>query len=456
MRFDPHEYQTYAIKRIEDNDNVGLFLDMGLGKTVVTLTAIDNLIKDLAVSKVLVIAPLQTAWNTWTTEQKKWDHLKDLRISLVLGDAKKRRAALKADADVYVINRENTQWLCDECGKSWPFDMLVVDELSSFKNASAKRFKALRKQLPYFYRTVGLTGTPASNGYIDLWPEVYLLDRGERLGKSLGQYRQTFFHPGRGNGQIVYEWKLNSGAKDAIDERLSDLCVSMKSVDFIKMPERIDSELFVQMDEKERKVYDQFGKDHIVSLEGVDIVSANAATLSGKLLQMASGFVYETGTENVVDIHRHKLEALEELKEAAQGQSLLVYYEFVEDKRRILGAFKDAVELKGRKEIESWNAGRIPMLVCHPASAGHGLNLQDGGHIVVWYGLPWSLELYQQANARLYRQGQKETVMVYHLLTKDTYDEDVLKAIKNKDATQEALLAALKARIKEWERDTTQ
>ena len=235
MRFDPHEYQTYAIKRIEDNDNVGLFLDMGLGKTVVTLTAIDNLIKDLAVSKVLVIAPLQTAWNTWTTEQKKWDHLKDLRISLVLGDAKKRRAALKADADVYVINRENTQWLCDECGKSWPFDMLVVDELSSFKNASAKRFKALRKQLPYFYRTVGLTGTPASNGYIDLWPEVYLLDRGERLGKSLGQYRQTFFHPGRGNGQIVYEWKLNSGAKDAIDERLSDLCVSMKSVDFIKM-----------------------------------------------------------------------------------------------------------------------------------------------------------------------------------------------------------------------------
>ena len=453
MRFVPHNYQEYAIDRIEKDEHVGLFLDMGLGKTAITLTAIDELIRDCAVSKALVIAPLQTAWNTWTAEQQKWDHLSDLRISLVLGDVKKRRAALAAKADVYVINRENVQWLVDEYEKKWSFDMLVVDELSSFKNASAKRFKALRKMLPYFTRVIGLTGTPASNGYIDLWPEIYLLDRGERLGKSLGLFRQTYFKPGRTNGMVVYEWKILPGAKEQIDEKLSDLCISMKSVDYLDMPDRVESEIYVIMNAEEQKLYDQFGREHIIEVDGAEVIGLNAAAMQGKLLQMASGFIYDPHEERVVahKIHTRKLDALEELVEAAQGRPLLVFYEFIEDYHRILDKFPDAVGLKGKKEIDAWNAGKIPMLVCHPASAGHGLNLQDGGNIIVWYGLPLSLELYQQANARLYRQGQKNTVYIYHLLTKGTHDEDVLQAIKTKNQTQEALLAALKARIKRWE-----
>jgi len=420
---------------------------VSLGKTVITLSAISELIALEEVHMVLVIAPLQTARNTWGDEIKKWDHLSDLTISLVLGSAKERETALETPADIYVINRENVQWLCESLD-TWPFDMVVIDELSSFKNPSAKRFKALRKMMPYVNKVVGLTGTPAPNSYLDLWSEIYLLDRGKRLGRTVGQYRQTYFHPGRRNGYIVYDWILNRGGKELIDERLSDLCVSMKAVDFLDMPERVETDVYVEMSEHERKVYDKFGQDHV--LPDKKVIGVNAATVQGKLLQMANGFVYDED-KNPVQIHEHKLEALTELIEAAQDKPVLVFYSFIADKEKILKAIPKARELKGNNVVADWNAGKIPVLVCHPASAGHGLNLQEGGNILVWYGLPWSLELYQQANARLYRQGQKSTVYIYHILTRNTHDTDVLNALKRKNLTQEELLKALKARIKEWE-----
>jgi len=452
VEFIPHDYQKRAIDEIVNNKSTGLFLDMGLGKTVITLTAIDRLIyEEFQVDKVLVIAPLQTALNTWSTELGKWQHLQRVSISLILGTAKQREKALKTQADIYVINRENIQWLCDYYKESeWPFDMLVIDELSSFKNPSAKRFKALRKKIPFVSKVVGLTGTPASNGYLDLWSEIYLLDKGERLGKTISQYRCNYFKPGRRNGYIVYEWMLNKGSKELIDNKLKDLCISMKATDYINMPERIETEVYVEMTEKERKIYDQFARDHV--LPDKAIVGTNAATVQGKLLQLASGFVYD---ENQIahPVHEHKLEALEELKEASMGRPILVFYSFVEDCNRVLARFRDARCLSSTNGVASWNRGEIPILLAHPASAGHGLNLQDGGNIVVWYGLPWSLELYQQANARLYRQGQKNTVYIYHILTKNTHDIDVLNALKRKNLTQEELLRALKARIKEWETD---
>ena len=451
MKFNPHEYQRLGMRLLASEPKAGLFLEMGLGKTAITLTAIANLISLEEVEKVLVIAPLATAQNTWQDECAKWDHLTELRLSHVLGSAAQRRAALEADADIYVINRENVCWLCDELSE-WPFDMVVIDELSSFKNPAAKRFKALRKKMPYVKRVVGLTGTPAPNGYMDLWSEVYLLDRGERLGRTLGEYRNRYFKPGRRNGYVVYEWNLQSGAKEVIDQKLSDICISMQSVDWLKMPDRVDTELYVTMDEKERAVYDRFGRDHVLPEEGV--VGLTAASVQNKLLQMANGFAYdEDGQPH--PIHTRKLEALEELVEAAAGRPMLVYYEFIEDKERILKQFPQAVMLKGRDGIKAWNNGEIQMLVAHPASAGHGLNLQAGGSTIVWYGLPWSLELYQQANARLYRQGQKNTVFVYHLLTKDTHDTDVLNALRSKDLTQSSLIAALKARVEGWRNGKT-
>lgn len=456
MIFKPHSYQTYAIKQIKTLPSVGLLLDMGLGKTVITLTAISDLIAMGEVEKVLVVAPLQTALNTWPDELAKWEHLTGLRMSLILGDADKRADAAVADADIYVINRENVAWLCEWFKGALPFDMLIIDELSSFKSPSAKRFKALRKKLPYFKRVVGLTGTPASNGYLDLWSEIYLLDKGERLGKFVTHYRSRYFTPDRLNYQTgqVYSWKLLPGAKEKIDKKLSDICVSMKAVDYIQMPDRIDSEVFVQMDEAERKSYDRFERDYILKLDDGDVVGLNAAAVQGKLLQIANGFAYDTNGK-AHTIHGRKIGALEELKEAAAGRPLLVYYSFIEDKARILEHFKDAQALTSPLQIAAWNAGKIPMLVAHPASAGHGLNLQAGGNTIVWYGLPWSLELYQQANARLYRQGQKSTVYVYHILTKDTHDIDVLTALRNKNTTQESLLAALKARIRRWSDDGT-
>lgn len=448
MNFVPYSYQAHAIEAIMSHGSTGLFLDMGLGKTVITLTAISNLIALDEIHNALVIAPLQTAQNTWPAELAKWDHLKDLTMSLIIGSAKERTAALRAEADVYVINRENVQWLCDQYKTSLPFDMLVIDELSSFKNPSAKRFKALRQKRPYFKRVVGLTGTPASNGYMDLWSEIYLLDRGERLEKSIGRYRNLYFKPGRMNGYIVYEWRLKPGAKEAIDTKLSDLCLSMKSEDYLELPDRIETEVYVQMNEHERKIYEDFGRDHILPEEGV--VGLTAATVQNKLLQMANGFAYDE-EGNTVHIHKHKLEALAELAEAA-AKPVLVYYNYIADKDLILETFPQAKVLKGAEEVKAWNRGEIPMLLAHPASAGHGLNLQAGGSTVIWYGLPWSLELYQQANARLYRQGQKDTVKIYHILTANTHDDDVLHALNRKNTTQEELLKALKARIKGWQK----
>lgn len=400
---------------------------------------------------MLVIAPLQTARNTWGSEIEKWDHLSSLRLSLILGDVKQRRAALEEEADVYVVNRENVVWLCEEL-KDWPFDMVVIDELSSFKNPSAKRFKALRKQIPFAKRVVGLTGTPAVNGYIDLWSEVYLLDRGERLGRTIGMYRQSYFHPGRSNGHVVYEWVMNRGAKEIIDDRLSDLCVSMKAVDFLEMPDRVETDVYVEMCAAEKKLYDQFGRDHV--LPDMDIVGANAAVVQAKLLQMANGFIYDED-KTAHHIHSHKLEAVDEIIEAAGTRPVLLFYTFIEDKNRLVERFPEARELKTKADVDDWNAGKIPLLITHPASTGHGLNLQEGGNIVVWFGLPWSLELYQQANARLYRQGQKNTVYIYHILTKDTHDTDVLRALKSKNLTQEELLRALKAKMSQWKQDLT-
>lgn len=454
--FKPYPYQAEAIGRAMKHKSIGLFLDMGLGKTVITLTAISNLITLEKAHRVLVIAPLQTARNTWPDEKEKWDHTRHLRMSLVLGTAKQRLAALNEDADIYVINRENVEWLVDyitgslEKASNRPvesfFDTLVIDELSSFKNPSAKRFKALRRVLPLFKRVIGLTGTPASNGYLDLWSEIYLLDRGERLERTVTKYRNLYFKPGRRNAQIIYEWVLRPEAKIVIDKKLSDLCMSMKASDYIEMPDKVESDVFVTMDSKERKLYDRFGREHV--LPEANVVGLTAASVQNKLLQMANGFVYDEDGKSHL-FHEKKLDALSELKEAA-NRPMLVFYSFIEDKKRILERFPDAVELKGRTEVENWNKGEIPMLVTHPASAGHGLNLQHGGDIIVWYGLPWSLELYQQANARLYRQGQKKTVSIYRILTRDTHDSDVLKALEQKNITQEELLRALKARLSGW------
>lgn len=446
MKFEPHSYQQVAIKEIMDKPSTGLFLDMGLGKTAITLTAVADLIALEEISKVLVIAPLKTAQNTWGTELEKWDHLSGLTMSLVLGSAKQRLAALDAEADIYVINRENVVWLC-ELKRDWDFDMVVIDELSSFKNSAAKRFKALRKKIPMAKRVVGLTGTPAPNGYMDLWAEVYLLDRGARLGRTIGVYRQSYFHPVKMNGHVVYEWGLNKGAKEMIDKHLTDLCMSIKSDDVLDLPEFVETDMYVDMSASERRIYDRFGRDRV--LPEIDVVGAQAATVRGKMLQMANGFIYDDD-KTAHFIHNHKIEALKELVEAANGRPVMVFYSFIEDKRRILEEFPEARELKTDADYRAWNRGEIPVLVAHPASAGHGLNMQDGGNIMIWYGLPDSLELYQQGVKRLHRQGQKNTVYIYRILTKNTHDEDILRSLARKERTQDSLLQALKARISQW------
>lgn len=448
MIFKPHNYQDHAIKVVLEKEACGLFLDLGLGKTAVTLTAIDLLMHDsFEIRKVLVIAPLKVAEDTWLREKDKWDHLKHLRISRVLGTAKERAAALAADADIYVTNRENVVSIIEYLGKSWDFDMLVIDELSSFKSPTAKRFRALRKVRPLIKRVVGLTGTPASNGYMDLWSEVYLLDRGERLGKTLTAYRDRFFTPGRRNGHIVFDWVLRAGSKAEIDRLLSDICVSMSAADWLEMPERIDNQVIVHMDEKTRAVYDQMLKDHIIPLTtGEDIVGLNAAAVMGKLLQLANGAVYDT-ERKVLAVHDLKLNALEELLEARCGEPTLIFYSYLHDLSRIQEKFPKARELKTAADIADWNAGKIEICICHPASAGHGLNLQDGGHVAIWFGLPWSLELYQQANARLHRQGQTKSVIIHHILTEGTVDSTVLAALSRKKLTQDSLLAAVKATL---------
>lgn len=443
MIFKPHDYQERAIEFILNHENSALFLDMGLGKTVITLTALYSMLFDrFTATKVLVIAPLTVAWNTWSLEAEKWEHLQGLKISKILGTAAERRKALQEDAEVYVINRENVVWLVKEL-KTWPFDVVVIDELSSFKSNQSKRFKALKYVRPYIDHVIGLTGTPASNSMMDLWAEMYLVDQGERLGKTLTWYRSNYFKPGWSNGYVVYKWQLLPGAKDIITEKLSDISVSMSAQDYLSLPDKVETDIFIDLDSKTLKAYQQLEREALTTVDDTEIEGINAAAIMSKLLQASNGFLYDE-THAVHRLHSAKLEALEELIEQAQSP-VLVFYEFKADLEDLV-KLKGARQLSGPKDIEDWNAGRINILLAHPASAGYGLNLQDGGHIVVWYGLTWSLEQYQQANARLYRQGQKDTVFIYHILAKGTADEDVKKALEDKDMSQSALLNALKER----------
>lgn len=419
---------------------------MGLGKTIITMTAIDRLIYDeFAVSKALVIAPKFVAKDTWNREAAKWDHLSRLRISNVLGDVKKRNSALAKDADIYVIGRDNVVWLVEKYGPKWPFDMIVIDELSSFKNPQAKRFRALRKVMPLVRRVVGLTGTPSPNGLMDLWAEIYLLDRGERLGRTIGEYRETYFRPGIRNGYTVYKWNPIRGAQQMIEGKINDICVSMSAKDYLTLPERIDNVVPIVLSDKEKDLYDKMESDQVLLLGEEESISAmNAAAVMTKLLQIANGRVYNDDGE-VERIHDKKVEALQEIVDTATSP-VLVFYSYKHDLTAIKEAIPGAREIESDSDIRDWNDGKINVLLAHPASVGYGLNLQDGGHTIVWYGLTWSLELYQQANARLHRQGQQKTVIIHHLITEGTVDEQVMKALKSKNTSQAALLAALKER----------
>lgn len=449
MEFKPHSYQQMAIDKIIDTPRAGLFLDMGLGKTVITLTAIDQLMNDyFEVSRVLVIAPLRVAEDTWSRESQKWDHLKHLRISKVLGSASNRRKALAKDADIYVINRENVVWLTDELsqvGDGWGFDMVVIDELSSFKSHAAKRFKALRKYITRSSRVVGLTGTPAPNGLIDLWSQIYLLDGGERLGTTISGFRNRYFIPNQRNQHMIYNYKPREEAEQAINAKISDICISMRAEDWLDMPERIDNVQRVKLSDDEMDRYNQFERDcYLDFLEG-EVTAASAAALSNKLLQYSNGAMY-LADGGYVETSNAKLDVLDEIIELSNGKPILCFYSYKHDLERIQKRFKFAKKLGGSEDIEKWNNGEIPLLLAHPAGAGHGLNLQAGGNIIVWFGLTWSLELYQQANARLYRQGQENAVIIHHLITEGTADESVLASLQGKKDVQDELLDSLKAK----------
>ena len=445
MKYNPHNYQQFATDFILEHPVSCLMLDMGLGKTIITLTALWQLTLDsFDVSRILVIAPKRVAADTWPKELSKWEHLKGLDASLVMGTQAEREAALRRQTFLYIINRENVSWLVENY--HWDFDMVVIDELSSFKSNQAQRFKALKKVRPLVSRIVGLTGTPAPNSLLDLWPQMYLMDMGQRLGRFIGGFRERFFTPDKRSREIIYSYKPREGAEEAIYSLISDICISMKAVDYLDMPELIMNRVEVSMDSREQKIYDDFQRDMVVNLHGEELDAVNAAVLSGKLLQMANGAVYGEN-HKVLRIHDRKLDALEDLVEAANGKPLLVAYWYEHDLQRIKARFKTARCIDTTKDIDDWNAGRIPLALIHPASAGHGLNLQDGGCTIVWFGLTWSLELYQQPNARLWRQGQKHTVVIHHIVTKGTHDEDVLRALECKDTRQTALIDAVRARI---------
>ncbi len=453
MKFIPHSYQEYAIDYIKNHETAAVLLDMGLGKTVITLTALNDLLFDsFKVSKILIIAPLRVARDTWPAEIEKWEHLKGLKYSVAVGTEAERISALRKQADIYIINRENVQWLIADSGIAFDFDMLVIDELSSFKNHQAKRFRALMKVRPKVKRIVGLTGTPSSNGLMDLWAEFRLLDMGERLGKFIGQYRSTYFKPDKRNGQIIFSYRPLPGAEEAIYEKLSDITISMKATDHLQMPELIDSRYMVYLSEEETVRYEEMKKDLVLQLPDGDITAANSASLSGKLSQMANGAVY-ADTGEIIPIHDRKLDALEDIIEAANGKPLLIAYWFKHDRERIEERLHKShtpfATMDKSNTITRWNRGEIPVALIHPASAGHGLNLQAGGSTLVWYGLTWSLELYQQTNARLWRQGQKaKTVVIQHIITKGTIDEQIMKALSEKNTTQAALIEAVKADLR--------
>lgn len=446
-----HEYQVKAVDMIVNNFNCGLFLDMGLGKTVSTLTAIQELREIGFIDKVLIIAPKKVAQVTWKDEINNWEHLKGLRISVIDGTAAQRRAAMMADADIYTVSRDNVVWLVVEHGGvKLPYDMVVIDELSSFKNYASKRFKALRRVRKFIPRVVGLTGTPAPNGLIDLWAQMFLIDEGKRLGKTITGYRDRFFTAGRRNGDIVYQWDLKSPAEETeqkISELIKDICISMSAEDYLKMPDKLMYYDRVKLSDKDFKAYKTFEREQVLEFieSGETITAASAAALSNKLQQFANGAMYDADRK-VLQLHDEKIEKLKELVEAANGQPVLIAYTFKHDLDKIMDALKEykPVKLEKPEQIADWNAGKINVLVTHPASAGHGLNLQKGGHIMIWYGLTWALELYQQFNARLYRQGQKKPVSIHHIIATDTVDEKIIKSLDGKDTTQRSLMDAIK------------
>lgn len=453
MKYTPHLYQQYCIDRVVSDPALGLFLDMGLGKTVITLTAVAELkCNRFAVSRVLIIAPKKVAEATWSKEAAKWDHLKQLRFSLVLGSQTKRVKAVNTPADIYVINRENIPWLVDYYRNAWPFDMVVIDESSSFKNHRAKRFKALKLVRNRIKRLVELTGTPAPNGLIDLWAQVYLLDGGIRLGTSITGFRERYFNPDQRNAQQIFSYKPKDGADKAIDKLIGDICVSMKAEDYLQLPDIVYDDIPVVLDGAAKKLYQKLEEEMLLEVDESTIDAGSAAVLSNKLLQLCNGAVYDENRK-VVEIHSCKLDAFEELIESLNGQPALVFYNFQHDKDRIIKRLSKSGlrirELKTPNDETDWNNRQIDILLAHPASAAYGLNLQDGGNHVIWFGLNWSLELYQQANKRLHRQGQQQKVIVHHLSVVGGRDEDVVAALTDKGATQDRLIDSLKAKIKE-------
>ena len=452
MKYEAREYQKFATDFILSHPIAGIFLDMGLGKSVVTLTAIDELMFDrFEIHKVLVIAPLRVARDTWPDELQKWDHLSRIRWSVAIGTEKQRLEALTRNADLYLINRENVSWLVNDSGLPFDYDMVVVDELSSFKSPKAARFRALRKARPSVRRIIGLTGTPSSNGLMDLWAEIGVLDMGERLGRYSGRYRETYFVPDKRNAQIVFSYKPREGAEEMIYGKISDITISMRCEDYIQMPERIDNMVYVRLSDEEMALYRKLRQELILELPDGEIDAKDAKTVTGKLLQIANGAVYnEAGGYS--HVHDRKLDALEDLIEAANGKPVMVAYCYRHDLERILKRFPQARLIRESNDIRDWNAGQIPVAVIHPESAGYGLNLQHGGSTLVWFGLPWKLEAYQQTNFRLYRSGQRDrSVVIHHILAKGTLDEKVMRTLHEKNATQSALLDAVRADIRKEE-----
>ena len=451
VKYSPHDYQTYATNFLLMHPASAIFLDCGLGKSVITLTALFDLCLDsFLIRKVLVIAPLRVARDTWPSELRKWDHLRGLSWSLAVGSEIERKAALHQRAFVYIINRENVQWLIEDSGLPFDYDMVVVDELSSFKSYQAKRFRSLLKVRPGVKRIVGLTGTPSSNGLMDLWAEFRLLDTGQRLGRYITHYRARYFQPDKRNGQVVFSYKPLPGAEEAIYQKISDITISMKAADHLQMPECVFNEVRVTLSERERQTYDTMRSELVVSLGGEEVDAGNAAALGNKLSQMANGAVYGED-KRVFPIHDRKLDALEDLIEAANGKPVLVAYWFQHDRERIAARLRKLhipfSLLDTSESIARWNRGELPVALIHPASAGHGLNLQAGGSTLVWFGLTWSLELYQQANARLWRQGQTDTVIIHHIIAADTIDVRIMSALSRKEKTQSALIDAVKANL---------
>lgn len=453
MKLTLHNYQVVAKDFIIGHPYAAVILDMGMGKTATTLSAVNELMFDrFEVTKVLVIAPLRVANTVWSDEIEQWAELRHLRYSKIVGNPKQRKVALQKDADIYIVNRENLPWLVEQCSPYFKWDMVVIDELSSFKSWQSKRFKAFMAMRPYMKRIVGLTGTPSSNGLMDLFAEFKVIDGGERLGRFIGEFRSRYFEEGRRNGNIVYEYIPLDYAECQIQDKISDITISMKALDYLEMPELISTKKLVRMSEKEKEKYSQFKKEYVLSeLDGLEVTAANAASLTNKLVQLSNGAVY-SDDHTVVALHEQKLDALEDILESANGEPVLVAYWFKHDLARIIGRLEKLKVksrlLKTEEDIREWNKGNVPVGLLHPAGAGHGLNLQKGGHHLVWFGLTWSLELYQQTNARLWRQGQEaETVVIQHIVTEGTIDEEILKALVNKDAQQERLIEAVKAQV---------